>query len=320
MSEPMISAMLDATGNQVIDILATPWVSPIYKRIAGVRSVIESPFQHGKLQFKARLMLAKQLRVESYTQAIVLPNSLKSALIPWMAKIRIRKGYLGEYRYGLLNNILPNPSKNKVKQVLQYYRLIHSSASDDTVLFPELLVSQKRKLDSVYLRLFKEKSPIVFCPGAEFSWTKQWPKEYFSKLAIELGSESNPIYLMGSPKEKELGEWIEQNSQKTSVNLCGKTSLEEAIDLLEKARLIICNDSGLMHVACALKRKVIALYGSTSEKFAPPLGEAHKVRSLFVPLNCRPCSQKTCAPGHFKCMHDLNVAKVSRSAKHLLSN
>lgn len=312
MAQPLFQRLAQQHSNLEIDVLAPPWVAPLLARMPEVTRVIDSPFRHGGLDWPTRRRTGEQLRGEFYDQAIVLPNSWKSALVPFYAKIRKRTGYRGEFRYGLLNDIHTLDTQRHPELVQRYAAL--AGPLDGSKLEARLQSSREQQAAALSAHgLVADAQPVIFCPGAEYGPAKRWPAEHYAELAQRYGTAENPVLLLGSPKDAPVGDEIVAGSKGTARNLAGKTSLFEAIDLLAAARMVVSNDSGLMHVAAALHRPQVALYGSSSPGYTPPMNDRAKIVSLN--LECSPCFERVCPLGHFKCMQDMSPAAVARAAE-----
>ena len=328
MTQPLLAALKSQYPASTIDVLASTWVAPIYRACSEVNHVIEANFQHKQLQWGLRKQLANDLRLRGYQACFILPNSLKSALIPWMANIPFRIGYRGELRFGLINIALNNPSKINRPPMVEHYLTLSQLLSDEETLAakaltPKLNVSSSAK-QSIDKKLsdanIDSKSVFVFCPGAEYGPTKRWPASHFAELANHLAQQlSNAnIILLGSKSDHELAEAILQQSQDTVKihNWCGNTSLDEAIALIGAAKAVVSNDSGLMHIAAALKTPQIAIFGSSDPAHTPPLSENAKV--IWLNLPCSPCHKKECPLGHLKCLNDILPQQVLATLNTLL--
>ena len=328
MTQPLLAALKSQYPASTIDVLASTWVAPIYRACSEVNHVIEANFQHKQLQWGLRKQLANDLRLRGYQACFILPNSLKSALIPWMANIPFRIGYRGELRFGLINIALNNPSKINRPPMVEHYLALSQLLSDEETLAakaltPKLNVSSSAK-QSIDKKLsdanIDSKSVFVFCPGAEYGPTKRWPASHFAELANHLAQQlpNANIILLGSKSDHELAKAILQQSQDSVKihNWCGNTSLDEAIALIGMAKAVVSNDSGLMHIAAALKTPQIAIFGSSDPAHTPPLSENAKV--IWLNLPCSPCHKKECPLGHLKCLNDILPQQVLATLNTLL--
>ncbi len=314
-SQSLLKLLIQQNPAAQIDYLAPPWTLPLLARMPEVRHGISNPFGHGALRLGARHALGKTLRDQAYDQALVLPNSWKSALIPRSAGIPLRTGFRGEARWGLLNDVrqLDAIALPQMVQRFAALALPAGTALPSSLPLPALQ-STTAQQQALLARLGlntdknKDKPVIAFCPGAEYGPAKRWPEAHFAALARLLAARGCVVWLVGSPKDHAVAETIAQASAGAGINLCGKTDIAEAADLLAAARLAVTNDSGLMHVAAAVGRPVIALYGSSSPQFTPPLSA--DARILTLSLACSPCFQRECPLGHFKCLNDLSPERV----------
>jgi heptosyltransferase-2 len=308
MTEPLLRR-LHARG-ETLTVGALPWVAPVYRAMPQVGEVIEFPFQHGGLQLRARRDIARQVEGR-FDAAYVLPNSLKSSLLPFLAGIPMRVGYLGEARVGLLTHRLKNP-KNKPPMVAFYSALSgdHAGLADDR---PQLQIREETIAHALAKQGLQPQGYFVFAPGAEFGPAKRWPAIHFTELARLL---DRPAVLLGSAKEADLCDEIAHPVSDRCINLAGKTSLNEAFALIAGARAVISNDSGLMHVAAAFGVPQVALFGSSSPLHTPPLND--KAHVLWLkndpayqpPLDCAPCFERECPLGHTRCLVDIAPERV----------
>ena len=299
-----------------VNALAPAWCAPLLERMPEIAEVIASPFAHGELKLRARWTLARELAQRNYDQAIVLPNSFKSALIPFFANIPLRAGYAGESRYGLLNLVHRLDSDKLPLMAERYAQLAEKPGAE----LPRPLPPVRLQIDPVNtarttarLDLDRSRPVAAFCPGAEYGPAKRWPARHFAALARELGRRGHAVWLIGSGKDAELGEEIRAQSEGACRNLCGQTDIAAAVDLIACAKLVVSNDSGLMHVAAALGRPLIALYGSSSPAHTPPLSlssQPGRARIVKIDIECSPCYARVCPLGHFKCLDELAPARV----------
>lgn len=296
-----------------IDVLAPAWSKALLDRMPEVRAAIEMPLGHGQLQLGLRYRIGKSLREKHYDQAIVLPNSLKSALIPFWARIPRRTGYVGEMRWGLLNDARKLDRQKLTMTVQRFVALACSSKTCETLpeIPPPVLVMDANNAVVACERLGLAKPRgklLVLCPGAEYGPAKRWPEEYYAEVAREKIRQGWQVWLFGSDKDHAVCEHIATQAGAGCVNLAGRTSLEDAIDLMSLADAVVSNDSGLMHVAAALQKPLVAVYGSSDPGFTPPLNEQAKV--LTLGLSCSPCFKRECPLGHLDCLRKLEPARV----------
>jgi len=306
MTEPLLRR-LHARGER-LTVGALPWVAPVYRAMPQVDAVIEFPFQHGGLQLKARRVLAHELQGR-FDAAYVLPNSLKSALLPFLASVPRRVGYLGEVRVGLLTHRLKNPA-NKPPMVAFYSAL--SGDADVAQDRPQLRLTPDEIRAALQPHGLAAGGYRVFAPGAEYGPAKRWP--HYGALAASL---PQPIVLLGSAKDAPFCEEIAAQAPDRALQLAGKTSLAEALALIAGARSVVSNDSGLMHVAAAFGVPQVALFGSSSPLHTPPLNERAQVVWLKQdagyrpPLDCAPCFERECPLGHTRCLVDIRPEQVA---------
>jgi heptosyltransferase II len=309
--QPMLLRLKQRYPNCTLDVFAPPWTVALLRQMPEVNEVITNPFSHGAFALKQRYQLGKSLRSAAYDQAIVLPNSFKSALVPFFARIPQRIGFVGEMRYGLLTDAR---RLDKIELPLMVERFaalaeFHGDAVQRPLPPPRLNISEAQRAAVLHKLGLSLTQPVaVFCPGAEYGPAKRWPIAYFAELAQTLAQQGFAVWLVGSGKDKIVGEEIVAASQHTARNLCGTTDLADAIALLACADLVLSNDSGLMHLAAALDRPMLALFGSSSPRFTPPLSDKAQVIKLDLP--CSPCFKRVCPLGHFNCMKQLTPQHV----------
>jgi heptosyltransferase II len=319
MAQTLFKVLKTHSPDAIIDVLAPDWSRPLTARMPEVRSAIAMPVGHGALDLTKRWQLAQTLKREQYDEAYVLPNSLKSALVPFFAYIPKRIGWRGEWRYGLLNIV---HVLDKARYSLMIERFIALGYPKNAVLPKPLplpnLVRDNGNLANAQskFRLNTDKPVLVLCPGAEFGPSKRWPEQYFAEVAREHLAKGWQVWLFGSAKDATVTADIQDSTQHQCVDLAGKTSLAEAIDLMSLANLVISNDSGLMHIAAALGRSLVAIYGSTDPNFTPPLGDHVEVVRTHEP--CSPCFKRTCPLGHHACMQGLKPAQVMDAANQVV--
>ncbi|WP_295900273.1 lipopolysaccharide heptosyltransferase II [uncultured Vibrio sp.] len=318
MSQSLYKSLKELYPDAIIHVLAPAWCKPILARMKEVDSSIEMPLGHGDIHLKERFRIGRQLSSEGYTHSFVLPNSAKSALIPFIAKIPKRTGWKGEFRYGLLNDLRPN---KKVFQYMveRYVALAYecnqmlSKVKIDQCPSPELKINQKSQAQACSrLELDLNKPAWGICPGAEFGPAKRWPEMHYAKVAQHIIENGGQVWTFGSQKDRVVTQAIRnlipENLRQDCIDLAGETSLTEVIDLLALCRAVITNDSGLMHVSAAVGTHVIALYGSSSPSYTPPLTK--KLNIVHNNVECRPCFKRECPLGHMDCLNKLSPNNI----------
>lgn len=315
LAQPLLTLLHERHAGLALDVLAPAWTFPVVQRMPEVRRAIASPFAHGELELGERRRLGRGLRGERYDQAIVLPNTLKSTFVPWFARIPRRTGYRGEMRWGMLNDVraLDEQALPQIAQRYAALALEPGAPLPAQLPAPHLTIDDaKRRATLDALGLDGPQRSVALCPGAEYGPAKRWPPSYFAELARELKKKGDAVWLVGSANDAAIGDDIVRLSEDACVNLCGRTTLDQAIDLLASARLAITNDSGLMHVAAAVGTPLIAIYGSSTPEHTPPMSPRASILKLDLP--CSPCFERTCPLGHFNCMMQLKPERILEKA------
>lgn len=305
----------------VIDVVSPSWSLPVLARMPEVRRGVELPVSHGELKLGIRRRLGHALRSEQYDRAIVLPRSAKAALVPFFARIPRRTGFRAEARFGLVNDL--RPLRPELDQTVTRYLALGGAADaplPERVPRPALRVdsaNQTRLLDALDLRM--DRPVVAMMPGAEYGPAKRWPMEKVVDLARQLSSAGSEVWVLGSPRDRDFTAPLDQITDTPGLHhLCGRTSLADAVDLLALASVAVTNDSGLMHMAAAVGTHVVAIYGSSSPGFTPPLTERCDIVSLNV--DCSPCFARECPLGHTRCLTELSVAQVRQTVQTALHN
>ncbi len=302
-----------------IDVLAPAWSLPLLAHMPEVSDSIVSPFQHGEASLRQRYLLGKSLRDRRYGQAIILPNSLKSALVPFWAQIPIRTGFRGEMRYGLVNDARKLDRVALPKTVMRFASLaIPAMQPLSDVPLPRLQTDEQEVNTSFKnLNLAISDAPaLALCPGAEYGPAKQWPAKHFAQLANVRLEQGWHVWLLGSDNDTEVCNKINSATKNRCNNLAGKTELGQVIDLMSRASAIVSNDSGLMHIAAALDKPLVAIYGSSDPGFTPPL--SNKMEILTLSLSCSPCFKRQCPLGHLDCLNKLGPEMADNAITSLL--
>ena len=324
MAQTLLQCLKQRHPGCAIDVLAPEWSRPILERMPEVRQALSFPLGHGALELATRRRIGKSLAGQ-YDQAILLPNSLKSALVPFFAGIPKRTGWKGELRYGLLNDIRILDKERYPLMIERFMALAFEPGAELPKPYPRPALqidAQSRDAALAAFGLSLDRPVLALCPGAEFGEAKRWPSEHYAKVAELKVRAGWQVWIFGSKNDHPVGEDIRSRLipglREESVNLAGETSLAEAIDLLSCASAVVSNDSGLMHVAAALNRPLVAVYGSTSPGFTPPLAE--QVEIVRLGLECSPCFDRTCRFGHYNCLGQLKPRLVIEALDRLVSD
>lgn len=321
MAQVLFRLLKQQQPNIAIDVLAPAWSVPLLARMPEVRTSFDLPLKHGEFGFGTRKNIGNGLRGK-YQQAILLPNSWKSALVPFFAGITQRTGWRGEARYGLLNDIRAL-DKEKYPLMIERFAALAFPANTELPKFlphPKLLINNDEKqaaLEKYQLNL--ERPVLALCPGAEFGPAKRWPERHYAAVAAERIAAGAQVWIFGSEKDALVAESIRNalpESQRIFCHhLAGKTKLAEAIDLLSYSQAVVSNDSGLMHIAAALNLPLVAVYGSSSPQFTPPLSDA--VEIVRLGLDCSPCFKRECPLVHLNCLNNLPPSRVLDALSNL---
>ncbi|MEO0367511.1 MAG: lipopolysaccharide heptosyltransferase II [Pseudomonadota bacterium] len=321
MAQSLFIDLHQRLSNIEIHVLAPAWTAALIERMPEVTSLVKADFVHGKLGLSSRFKLARQIKSMGFDRAIVLPNSLKAALVPWLAKIPVRTGWVGEQRWFMLNDVRRLDKKKWPMTVQRFIALGEKKLAQvrelDTVPAPKLVVDDKNvKATRDAIGLHSDAPVLALCPGAEFGRSKQWPPEYFASVANSHLRNGWQVWILGSDKDLAVAVEINNLCQARCEVLTGKTSLPQATDLLSCATLVVSNDSGLMHIAAALQIPLVAVYGSTDPGHTPPLSKNHQIAQLS--LECQPCFKRECPLQHHNCMKKLLPENVKQQLSTLV--
>jgi heptosyltransferase-2 len=305
-----------------VHVMVRPHLGSLVQYMPEVsRIVICSICEAGKLNLLSRYRFAKKLFDEKYDQAIVLPNALKSALIPFFAKISVRTGWRGECRYILLNDFRRLDKKKYPQLVMRFLALgMQANRHQHQKIWPKFMVNRQEAVSCAKrFHLDAARSIIVFCPGAAYGESKKWPAEYYAKAALARYQHHDQIVLLGAKDARHAADVMMQSLNRRGVNLVEKTTLSDAVKILSLAECVVTNDSGLMHVAAALNRPLVAVYGSSSPDFTPPLS-SRVIILVSRQLVCWPCFERTCPLQHMDCLKKITPEHVLEAMETLNEN
>ena len=323
MTEPLVNDCVQA--GYKITVAALPHIASVYRAMHGIEQVLEWSFVRKRIELIKRIRTARLIR-DQFDICIICPNSFKSALIPWLAKVIARVGYLGEYRAWLLTKVFANPDRHHRGSMVDFYRKLGPSevAQRDV---PQLFVSEELiNRELTQFSLLRGEFTVI-APGAEYGVAKRWPVEYYAELAGKISLEGGTVVILGAVSDHEVAEKIKNSAlpiskrtEKTTgliKNLAGHTKLSQAIALIAGAKCLISNDSGLMHIGAALSIPQVAIFGSSSPLHTPPLNERANV--LWLSLSCAPCFKRDCPLGHLRCLRGISVDQVGSAVENCLT-
>ena len=334
MTEPLVNDW--AQSGFEVSVAALPHIAPVFRAMQGVEHVVEWSFERKKIELNKRLETARHLRGH-FEVCVVCPNSFKTALIPWFARIPERVGYVGELRRWLLTKALPNPYRNHRGSMVGFYKALgpphtaptlaraNKKSTDERALdVPHLHVEEALIQKAISLHHLIRGEYTVIAPGAEYGPAKRWPIEYFAELGHRVCETGGTVVILGGSADRVVAEQIKIYSEEKAQeltgkiqNLAGETLLSEAIALIAGAKCIVSNDSGLMHIGAALRVPQVAIFGSSSPLHTPPLSAQAKV--LWLSLPCAPCFKRICPLGHTNCLKGITVGQVEEAVQSCLT-
>ncbi len=317
MAQSLFMTLKERYPDSIIDVLAPAWSLPLVFRMPEVNQAYELPIPHGELGLAKRFKISRRLAANNYDQAIVVPRSIKPTLVPFFAGIPVRTGYKGQGAFVLLND---RRKLDTTRLTMTVQREVALGLPKNAGLPPERIPQPYLRVDDDNRRrlaktfhLSTDRPVAAFFPGAEFGPAKRWPAEYFRDLGRKLAGAGFDIWIIGGPHDKPFGELIAGNNDSHLHDLTGKTSLEEAIDLISLATIAVTNDSGLMHIAAAVGVQLEVLYGPIPPTYTPPLTEHKTIH--YLGLECSPCFQRECPLGHSNCLRQITPEDVLTSIK-----
>jgi heptosyltransferase-2 len=316
MAQSLLMTLKTQQPNCQIDVLAPKWTFALLARMPEIREAIEMPLGHGKLGLLERIQLGKTLRPKNYDRAYLLPNSWKSAITPFFANIPLRVGYVGEYRWGLLNNARRLDKTLLTKTVQRFVALAYPPKSIHKPPCPipkiDSSITQQQQVITKF-KVSTNKKTLILCAGAEFGDAKRWPIAYFADVANYFLADDWQVWLLGSDKDQLIASELNTQTQQRCHNFAGQSTITEAIDLMALATIVISNDSGLMHLAAALNKNLIALYGSSDPNFTPPLNKKSQI--IYLGLSCSPCFKRQCPFSHYDCLMQIKPERVIQAVE-----
>lgn len=296
-------------------------LAPLLNRMPKLHERLIVDLPRGQWAWNRRKNQGQKIKSHVFDQAIVIPNAWKAALLPFWADIKKRTGWIGECRWGLLNDARqydPIAYPTMIQKIVALAYEKNTALTFDDCPFPQLRIDRNNQIDLIRSHdLDRIDRPLIcLCPGAAYGPAKRWPTSYFAQLTSLLIANGYHIVIVGSNQESSQADQMMQNEHCT--DLTGKTLLDDVIDVLAMAECVVANDSGLMHVACAVNVPVVAIYGSTSPNFAPPL--YHHTKSLYEQIPCQPCGKRQCPFEHTRCLYNITAHQVMTQIQQLIVN
>jgi len=301
-----------------LHVLAPAWTAPLLGHMPEVDRAVPLPFRHGELMLGERVRIGRELRAHRYDWAIVLPRSFKAAIVPFVARVPRRTGFRGEWRYGLLNDVR-TLDPQRLPRTVDRFAALGLEPGEPLPPLPDPRVRVVPEDVARALERLGIKAPtrpvLALCPGAEYGPAKRWPAAYFAEVARTRLSQGWDVWLFGSDRDAPVSAEINDLAEGRCLDLAGRTTLAEAIDLLSLASAVVSNDSGLMHVAAALGRPLVAVYGSSTPNYTPPMSASAHV--LYLGLSCSPCFERECPLGHLRCLKELPPERALAALEQL---
>jgi len=320
LAQSLFKALKRRDPQAFLAVAAPAFTRPLLDFMPEVDEVVALPFQHGEARALGRWRFGRALRRHGFTRGIVLPGSFKAALPLRAAGIPQRSGYRGEGRRVLLNDSRPDDKRHR-RTVDRFVALAAAAGEPPPPVEPPQLRLPPGASEAAEaaLGLTASGRPLLaLCPGAEYGPAKRWPARHFALVARHWLAVGGQVQLFGSPGDRPAAEALlaALGEGPTVENLVGRTTLAQAAALLAKAKAVVANDSGLMHLAAALGRPVIALFGPSDPALTPPLAPDAQVLALDLP--CRPCHARRCPLVHHKCLEELSPRAVSERLAPIL--
>jgi len=301
-------------------VAAPAFTHPLLGLMPEVDEALTLPFAHGEARLVDRWRFGRALKGKGFGRGIVLPGSFKAALPLRAAGIGRRIGYRGEGRSVLLSDARPDDRRHR-RTVDRFVALADDPDEPPAAVEPPRLRLPQGATAAAREALglgASDRPLLALCPGAEYGPAKRWPARHFAVVARHWLAVGGQVQLFGGAGDRPAAEALMAAlGQNPAVeNLVGRTTLAQAAALLAGAQAVVANDSGLMHLAAALGRPLIALYGPSDPALTPPLAADAQV--LALDLDCRPCHARRCPLVHHKCLEELSPRVVSERLAPIL--
>ena len=321
MTTPAIEAVRENFPDSTLAVLARPWVIPLLENYPSVDKVLSLTKRNGYLSRVAEIIkVACQIRRMGFDLAILFQNAFEAALLAYLGGIEFRIGYNTDGRRFLLSHaVIRDDEVSSLHQVEYYLSILRAMGWEAVTRDPSLFVAERDR-ESMQSLLSSERIGLNqfllgLSPGAVFGPAKRWPVERFATIgdwaAQRWGAK---VVVMGSEGERDICMAVSQSMKHISLNLCGRTTLGEAMALLERCHFFVTNDSGLMHIAAALDVPMVAIFGPTDPVATGP--KSQKARIVQHPVDCAPCLKPGC-PTDYRCMLSIEPDEVWKEMENL---
>ncbi len=303
-----------------VDVLTSTLCAPLLDYMPGVRAGVVCDLPRGRLALAKHAALARRLREANYGSALIMPRTWKAALAPYLAGIPERTGFVGEARFGLINDL--RFGERRLPRMIDRCAAL---ALPKGAPHPESWPQPELKIPRAEAEAWRARNglandgrpAVAFAPGA-VGPSKRWPVSAYAEVARALTAENFVVWVLGSPNESPLAAEIVRAAGTAARDLTSP-DLRNAILALRLARAAVSNDSGLLHVAAAMGTPAVGIFGPTSPWHWAPLNPLAAVIETRTELSCRPCHKPTCRLGHHRCMQDIPPAQVLDALRRTLA-
>ncbi|MDZ7698910.1 MAG: lipopolysaccharide heptosyltransferase II [Deltaproteobacteria bacterium] len=321
MTLPALEAVGETFPLSAITVLTKPWVAPIYESHPAVRSVMIFDKSGGSLNAVGSIIKASgRVRRGQFDLAILFQNAFEAALIAFLGGIRRRAGYTTDARGLLLTHgISPHTAQKNQHQVEYYLDLMRGLGWKERTRDPYIYVPESWRFEVSGLMassgIEDDRFLLGLAPGAAFGKAKRWPAKRFAEIGDRAAEEWDArVLIFGSEGEQHICHEVMDDMTHRPFNLCGRTSLSQAIAWIDRCKFFLSNDSGLMHVASALNVPTVAVFGSTDPVATGPRGA--KTAIVRHPVSCAPCLKPQC-DRDYRCLYGVTVERVWEEMKRL---
>jgi heptosyltransferase-2 len=318
MTQPLVALLRRFDPDGRIDVVAGPAVAAVFESMGDVAQVFASRHAFGPLQPWGKFLLARRLDRHRHDRVFVLPAAKRAAVVPWLAGIPIRIGLHRDTRWGMINQPhdsgLPDGADHGRQVVERFAHLAFDPSHPLPGRVPDPVLGRDERRESVARAragLADDARILALCVGSDGRPSRRWPARHWAAVvsrAADEWPELRPV-LVGEPADRGYATEIAALSGRAPRNLCGEQSLADTLALVAQAEAAVTHDCGLMHAAAAYARPLVAVFGPTDPRFAPPRSPRARVQWLHQP--CSPCNAPTCRFGHGQCMSGVDPDTVT---------